>query len=185
MGLQNQLNDVSSDSIPLFLIANIAICLNYLRSILFAFLRSLGLFRFHTNRIVDEGLLAAVGSGLAGLVLLSEQLNLNHRSSYRYSAAEGGAIGGSACVVCRCTLKDGELVRRLPCCHVFHMHCFDGWLDQLKFNCPLCRSSLVSDERVVLTERRVGGELVPWFSTWWCGVVFCTKWILATDYAWR
>ena len=169
MGLQNQLSDVSSDSIPLFLLFHIANCVSYLRKVLFGFLQSLGLSRFHPNPVIDDGFLGAVGSGLASVVLLAEQLN--SRFSYTYSAVRDGesggaaAIGGPKCVVCLCRLRDGDPVRRLPCRHVFHRHCFEGWLNEFKFNCPTCRLPLVSDERVVLTEKRVGGELISWFSS--------------------
>ncbi|KAF7827735.1 E3 ubiquitin-protein ligase RHA2A-like [Senna tora] len=155
MGLQNQLNDVASDSIPLLLLALFANCFNHLRSFLIGFLQSLGLSRFHSS---------AVGSGLASLIVLSEQLNLNRRVSYRYSVLEKSADDDDKCVVCQSTFRDGDQVRRLPCRHVFHRRCFDGWLDHLKFNCPLCRSPLVGDERVAFAERRVGSDLVSWFS---------------------
>ncbi|KAF7808824.1 E3 ubiquitin-protein ligase RHA2A-like [Senna tora] len=162
MGLQNQLSDFSSGSIPLLLLAQIANCINYLRSFLLAFLRSLGLSRFHSNRVVvvDDAFLTAVGSGFAGLIIFSEQLHANRNLSDSFVASDDD----SKCVVCRSKYREGDLVRRLPCRHVFHRGCFDGWLDQLKFNCPLCRSPLVSDERVALTERRVGTELLSWFS---------------------
>ncbi|XP_028758146.1 E3 ubiquitin-protein ligase RHA2A-like [Neltuma alba] len=171
MGLQNQLNDVASDSIPLLFLALVADCLHQLRSFLITLFQSLGLSRFDPNPVVvDDGFFAAVGSGLASLIVLSEQLNLNRRVSYRYSIVGGGddgpagVIGSPKCVVCQSSFEDGDQVRRLPCRHVFHRCCFDGWLDHLNFNCPLCRTPLVSDERVTLAERRVGPELVSWFS---------------------
>ncbi|KAJ7943084.1 E3 ubiquitin-protein ligase RHA2A [Quillaja saponaria] len=166
MGLQNQLNDVSSDSIPLLFIGLIANCVSHLRAFLFGLFKSLGLTRFDPDHVVDDGLLSAVGSGLAGLIVLSEQLNLNRLFSYRYDTVSGGDGGphGSDCVVCLTTLRDGDQVRKLDCRHVFHKHCFDGWLGHHKFNCPLCRLPLVSEERVALTERRVGDDLVSWFS---------------------
>ncbi|KAJ9708293.1 hypothetical protein PVL29_000380 [Vitis rotundifolia] len=160
MGLQSQLNDVSSDSIPLLLVAIIANCVAYIRSLLLGLFQSMGLSRFDADE-VEDGLLGAVGSGLASLIVLAEQLNLNRVFSYRYGE-DGGAA--SDCVVCLCRLREGDQVRRLACRHVFHKECFDGWLDHLNFNCPLCRSPLVSDERVALTQRRVGGDLVTWFS---------------------
>ncbi|RDY02181.1 E3 ubiquitin-protein ligase RHA2A, partial [Mucuna pruriens] len=155
MGLQNQLNDVSSGSIPLLVLAQIATCVNYLRSMLLALLQSLGLCRFHTDQIVDDRFLAAVGSGLAGLIMLSDQLTLNNQ--FRYS---GAAVADNPCVVCQASFQDGDQVRMLPCRHVFHRRCFDGWLHHYKFNCPLCRSPLLSDQRVALTERRLGQQLI-------------------------
>ncbi|KAH7571057.1 hypothetical protein ACOSP7_019663 [Xanthoceras sorbifolium] len=164
MGLQGQLNDVSSDSIPLLLVALVANCIANLRSCLFSLFHFTGLTRFGAGQIDPAGLVGnQVGSGLAGLIVLAEQLNLNRMFSYRYSSGSGSACGGD-CVVCLCRLRDGDQVRKLECRHVFHKECFDGWLDHLNFNCPLCRSSLVSDDRVISTRRRVGGDLVEWFS---------------------
>ena len=166
MGLQSELNDVSSGSIPLLVLAQIAMCVNYLRSMLLAVLQSLGLARFHTHQIVDDRFLAAVGSGLAGLIMLSDQLKLNNQ----FFCYEGPAHD-HRCVVCQAAFQDGDQLRMLPCRHVFHRRCFDGWLHHYKFNCPLCRSPLLSDERVALTERRLGQQLVSWFSLHWCGAV--------------
>ncbi|XP_059655453.1 E3 ubiquitin-protein ligase RHA2A [Cornus florida] len=163
MGLQGQLSDVSSESIPILVVAVVASCVSYLRSLLFALLRPMGLSPRFDSDEVDEGLLGAVGSGLSGLILLAEQLNLNRVFSYRYGE-DGGATAGSDCVVCLSGLRDGDQVRKLACRHIFHKDCFEGWLDHLNFNCPLCRSPLVSEERVALTDRRVNGDLVTWFS---------------------
>uniref|UniRef100_A0A2P2MST4 Uncharacterized protein MANES_14G108600 n=1 Tax=Rhizophora mucronata TaxID=61149 RepID=A0A2P2MST4_RHIMU len=163
MGLQNQLNDVSSDSIPVLLIALIAKCVAYVRSFLFRLFKSMGLIRFsgQDHLVVDDG---PLGSGLAGLIVLAEQLNLNRVFAHEYCCG-GDKGGGSDCVVCLSTLRDGDQVRKLDCHHVFHKSCFDGWLDHLNFNCPLCRSPVVSDERVDVTRRRVGSDLRGWFSS--------------------
>ncbi|GKV47297.1 hypothetical protein SLEP1_g54210 [Rubroshorea leprosula] len=161
MGLQSQLNDVSSDSIPLLLVALIANCVCSLRNFLFGLLQSARLLPSPDQTIGDEGL---IGSGLASLIVLSEQLNLNRVFSYRYCCDVNRSEGGSDCVVCLCTLRDGDRVRKLDCRHVFHKDCFDGWLDHLKFNCPLCRSPLIADERVDAAQRRVGEDLIGWFS---------------------
>ncbi|KAF4350984.1 hypothetical protein F8388_021691 [Cannabis sativa] len=182
MGLQSQLNDVSSDSIPLLMVALIASCVSYVRSSILGLVHFLGLSRFGPNPVVvvvdDGGLLRAVGSGLAGLIVLANQLNLNRLNSYPYNnnhssqpqaEAEAEAASNSDdCVVCMSTLRAGEQVRKLSCRHVFHKNCFDGWLEHLNFNCPLCRSPLLDahyDETVSLTrQRRVGADLVSWFS---------------------
>ena len=43
----------------------------------------------------------------------------------------------SICLLCFC---DGEVVRDLPCKHMFHMLCVDDWLAS-ETTCPLCRES--------------------------------------------
>ncbi|KAI3696241.1 hypothetical protein L1987_79252 [Smallanthus sonchifolius] len=162
MGLQNQLTDVSSDSLPLFLLAIIADAVSYLRSLIFTLLYSLGFTRYRSGDADDSGLFEAVGSGLAELVILADQLNLNRVLSYKYSSCTERCVdpAESECVVCLNRLADGEHVRKLPCRHVFHKDCFDGWLDHLNFNCPLCRLPLVSDERVVMTRRRMTDDVM-------------------------
>jgi E3 ubiquitin-protein ligase RHA2 len=166
MGLQNQLNDVSSESIPLLLIAFIANCVACLRSFFFSVFHSVGVHRLDEAHVMDDRLMGSMGSGLAGLIVLAEQRKLNRVFAYKYCCGrdDGNDKGGSDCVVCLCTLRDGDQVRKLDCRHVFHKECFDGWLDHLNFNCPLCRWPLVSDERVEETRRRVGENLVEWFS---------------------
>ncbi|CAK7326660.1 unnamed protein product [Dovyalis caffra] len=167
MGLQHQLNDVSSESIPLLLIALIANFVACLRSFFFSVFHSVGLHRLDQAHVMDDGLLGSIGSGFAGLIMLAEQRKINGVFAYKYGCggdSNRNDKGGSDCVVCLCTLRDGDQVRKLDCCHVFHKECFDGWLDHLNFNCPLCRRPLVSDERVTATRRRVGEGLVDWFS---------------------
>ncbi|KAK4373328.1 hypothetical protein RND71_008712 [Anisodus tanguticus] len=155
MGLQNQLTDVSTESIPILLVTLLANCLANLRSIIFTFLQFIGLSTSQLDPIqIEDTLYVAVGSGLTGLVMLAEQLNLNRVFSYTFDD-QGDEAAGSSCVVCLNRLGDGEHVRKLDCRHVFHKECFDGWLDTFNFNCPICRSPLVSDERVGITHRRV------------------------------
>ncbi|KAJ8631149.1 hypothetical protein MRB53_024472 [Persea americana] len=159
MGLCSDLNDVSSDSIPLLLIALFANCICYLKSLLFCLLQSVGLSRFGGAAGVVLGVGpfgSSVGSGLAGLVLLAEQLNVHRVFTFT------GSDVGSDCVVCLSGLREGEQVRMLACRHVFHRECLDGWFDHQNLNCPLCRAPLVAEERVAEMGRRVGGDLVTW-----------------------
>ncbi|OWM86282.1 E3 ubiquitin-protein ligase RHA2A-like [Punica granatum] len=174
MGLQSQLNDVASDSIPLLLLSLIAACFGHLRSSLSALLHSLGLPRSSQPIRLDDPLLASRGSCLAGLVALTDQLNLNRALSHRFSSSSSSAAAAATsssspsdqhlCIVCLSSLRDGDYVRRLPCRHVFHKACFDGWLDCRNYSCPLCRAPLAPPERVDCTAPRVGAALVSWFS---------------------
>ncbi|KAL3501797.1 hypothetical protein ACH5RR_036246 [Cinchona calisaya] len=174
MGLQNQLTDISTESIPILMITLIANCVACLRSILFDFFQTFGLksvnvFDITTNMYqLDDSSCDSVGSGLTGVIMLADQLNQNRAQSYKY---EGGASSSSSssgldCVVCLNGLDEGEHVRKLAACrHVFHKDCFEGWLDHLNFNCPLCRTPLVPDERVAFTKRRVAGDVLAWFGS--------------------
>lgn len=117
MGLQGQLSDVSSDSIPLMLVALLATFFRHVRSLL---------------------LLPSAPVVTSNISVLADQLNLNRLFSYSY--ADNAA---SDCIVCLSTLKTGDQVRKLDCRHLFHKQCLEGWLQHLNFNCPLCRSPLL------------------------------------------
>ncbi|XP_027096300.2 E3 ubiquitin-protein ligase RHA2A-like [Coffea arabica] len=171
MGLQNQLADISTESFPILMVALVANCVGYIRSILIgafqAFGLSLAMFDVSNLYHVDDASCDAVGSGLTGIIMLAEQLKLNRAFSYRLAgdgAAGCGSGSGSDCVVCLNRLGEGDHVRKLACRHVFHKECFDGWLDHMNFNCPLCRMPLVADECVAVTKRRVTGDVLEWFS---------------------
>ncbi|KAK9091402.1 hypothetical protein Sjap_024579 [Stephania japonica] len=162
MGLHNNLNDVSSDSICLFLVSVLANCFTFMRSSLFALLHSIGLglrvSRFDPSiGDVPDGLIA---SGLAGLIVLAEQMR-SYDGGDEVDVPRDWCC--SSCVVCLCELREGERVRWLGCRHVFHKECLDRWLfDHRNFTCPLCRSPLVSDERVQAVGRRLSRDLFGW-----------------------
>lgn len=66
--------------------------------------------------------------------------------------------GLPSCSVCLCPYEEGEMMRRLPCGHEFHMKCIDQWLTQ-RTTCPMCRVALVSDaEAPPETEAAAGGD---------------------------
>ncbi|KAM3344357.1 E3 ubiquitin-protein ligase RHA2A [Capsicum galapagoense] len=168
MGLQNQLTDVSTESIPILLVTLLINCLGNLRSFIFSFsqffVMSTSQMNHHPPVHREDVLYETVDSGLAGMVMLAEQLNLNRMFSYAFDDQGDDEASGSSCVVCLSRFGDGEHVRKLSCKHVFHKECFDGWLDTFNFICPICRSPLVSEERVEITRRRVVWDVLDWFS---------------------
>ncbi|KAL5099565.1 hypothetical protein RYX36_003892, partial [Vicia faba] len=124
MGLQNQLNDVSSDSIPLLVLMHIATFVNYIRTMLLTLFQSISLSCLQTDQIVDDHFLAAVGSGLAGIILLSDQLSLNNQNFYTYQDA--ASADNHRCVFCQSTFENGDHVRKLPYrsfCPIFAYDC--------------------------------------------------------------
>ena len=48
----------------------------------------------------------------------------------------------SECVVCMNTIKEGDIIRTLPCFHKYHRQCIDRWL-QVKPQCPMCRADIL------------------------------------------
>jgi hypothetical protein len=50
----------------------------------------------------------------------------------------GGASPVDECSLCMEPIVHGQVVRRLPCAHDYHLVCIDRWLHRSR-NCPLCR----------------------------------------------
>lgn len=46
------------------------------------------------------------------------------------------------CPICLCNFEEGEMVRLLPCQHLFHKICVDEWLIKVKRFCPSCRRDI-------------------------------------------
>ncbi|CAO1616709.1 unnamed protein product [Parajaminaea phylloscopi] len=46
------------------------------------------------------------------------------------------------CPICLCNFEEGEMVRLLPCQHLFHKTCVDEWLIKIKKFCPSCRRDI-------------------------------------------
>ena len=58
-------------------------------------------------------------------------------------AAAGEASGGAqSCVVCLDAFAAGDVLRSLPCLHVFHQFCVDKWLESQEATCPICKLSI-------------------------------------------
>eukprot|EP00195_Chlamydomonas_chlamydogama_P015016 CAMPEP_0202908006 /NCGR_PEP_ID=MMETSP1392-20130828/44507_1 /ASSEMBLY_ACC=CAM_ASM_000868 /TAXON_ID=225041 /ORGANISM="Chlamydomonas chlamydogama, Strain SAG 11-48b" /LENGTH=956 /DNA_ID=CAMNT_0049597119 /DNA_START=64 /DNA_END=2934 /DNA_ORIENTATION=- len=51
------------------------------------------------------------------------------------------------CAVCLGDYEAGEMVRKLPCKHLFHQSCIDQWMEG-QATCPICRTSLLPPEPV-------------------------------------
>lgn len=70
-------------------------------------------------------------------------------STSRGGSADGGAGGSAAgdddpcCVVCLDDFEEGDMLRELPCHHLFHVGCVDTWLKSHS-TCPVCRQVLWS-----------------------------------------
>ena len=45
----------------------------------------------------------------------------------------------SNCIICMELFNENELVKQLPCGHIFHGECIDQWLGEQK-NCPFCKA---------------------------------------------
>lgn len=52
------------------------------------------------------------------------------------------SMTAETCPLCYAIYTDGDLVRRLPCFHLFHTTCADPWLAE-KLTCPICRTKII------------------------------------------
>lgn len=48
---------------------------------------------------------------------------------------------GSSCIVCLDKYQENQIIRILPCNHIFHYKCLKPWLKTSSF-CPLCRTNI-------------------------------------------
>lgn len=71
-------------------------------------------------------------------------LLVKHTMKYIYEASDDQLANldnsdlAEICKLCTLVFDNGELVRRLPCFHLFHTECVDDWLNK-SGNCPICR----------------------------------------------
>lgn len=56
-------------------------------------------------------------------------------------AAEEAANNAVTCVVCFCSIDEGDVMIELPCGHLFHDECVRPWFHS-KTSCPLCRTEI-------------------------------------------
>lgn len=64
------------------------------------------------------------------------------------------ANDNAVCAVCKDGILVNEIVKRLPCSHLYHKECILPWLE-IRNTCPLCRFVLPSDsEHEKLKDRR-------------------------------
>lgn len=49
------------------------------------------------------------------------------------------------CAICKGNFVETDVVREMPCSHVYHPECIEKWLEQRNF-CPMCRFELPTDD---------------------------------------
>jgi len=72
---------------------------------------------------------------------IKAQSVIQHLPSFRFGKSKSSETCDCTCTVCQCLYEESDLVRQLPCGHIFHAMCVDRWLGQ-KDTCPYCRKSI-------------------------------------------
>ncbi|BDA48217.1 probable E3 ubiquitin-protein ligase synoviolin at N-terminal half [Coccomyxa sp. Obi] len=88
-------------------------------------------FRNFRNRVAD--------------FLRYRRVTANMDERFADATAEDLARCDGICIICREDLSPGARNKKLPCNHVFHMHCLRSWLERQQ-NCPTCRASVFAPE---------------------------------------
>eukprot|EP00210_Caulerpa_lentillifera_P004470 g4266.t1 len=62
----------------------------------------------------------------------------------RYEDNNKGEVKEASCSICLENFEKGQLLRRLPCQHVYHEECIANWCKQKgkKTTCPVCKAAL-------------------------------------------
>jgi len=157
MGLSSGLHDVSGAApLPLLLLASLASALAGLFSVVSSPGAGAGAKPNTTTTTTSSSVRI---SGLDALVALADCL----AASYVSTADGATAAAAGDCTVCLSAIAEGERVRTLACRHTFHAACLDGWFDQSRLSCPLCRAGPAARDD---DARRLssGEDAVSWFA---------------------
>ncbi|KAJ7201252.1 hypothetical protein O6H91_Y493000 [Diphasiastrum complanatum] len=104
------------------------------------------------------------GSGMDSLDSIIEEIRGSLTSSPFDPTAEKFFCRG--CAVCLSEFEMGESIFQLPhCSHIFHKACLGRWLDRHQTTCPLCRSSLLTEE----LSKKLSDKEDELADPWWCG----------------
>ncbi|KAL2650311.1 hypothetical protein R1flu_018439 [Riccia fluitans] len=70
--------------------------------------------------------------------------NITSNMNDRFPDATPEELGRSdaTCIICR---EEMSVAKKLPCGHLFHIHCLRSWLERQQ-TCPTCRSSVLAPE---------------------------------------
>ncbi len=57
----------------------------------------------------------------------------------KYSNLDTTKIDCNKCTICLANFDNEDLVKILPCQHIFHNDCINVWLQNYNYKCPICR----------------------------------------------
>jgi hypothetical protein len=57
------------------------------------------------------------------------------------SERRAAELGSQECCICMSSYEEDEVLRELPCSHMYHRHCIDRWLSDTHI-CPICKGDV-------------------------------------------
>eukprot|EP01018_Ginkgo_biloba_P025213 Gb_30879 [translate_table: standard] len=177
MGLSSFPSSVSEGVLPI-LIINTAMSFTIVKDILIYILQIVGLKSNTEPEFIDplwshpSENTPATNSGQAQVQVIAEEIRQSLPITQFKSFCDGSVMGNGntvECSVCLSKFEDGDETRELPCCHFFHMTCLDKWLEHQQTTCPLCRSSLVPEDRAMSNrsrEQELSDDFIFWCSSY-------------------
>ncbi|KAJ1971003.1 hypothetical protein H4R35_005528 [Dimargaris xerosporica] len=95
---------------------------------------------FKEQDAVAEQLWVDISSSSPSDALLVTHESLPPRLVTSLTAASIQTLSGPLCTICLETYSIGDVIRQLPCGHVYHPPCIDVWLTEKSTQCPLCKA---------------------------------------------
>ncbi|KAJ1984671.1 hypothetical protein H4R34_000505 [Dimargaris verticillata] len=89
---------------------------------------------------VAEQLWADISAPSPSDALLATHESLPPRLVTSLTSASIQTLSGPLCTICLETYSIGDVIRQLPCGHVYHPPCIDLWLTEKSTQCPLCKA---------------------------------------------
>ncbi len=116
----------------------------------------------HTNLDVLENLMTSlfgaghfeIGDGQGGIyddvkICLDEKDFETELEHFEYKNKENEEEENKECIICTDTFKEGDLVSKTRCGHIFHDDCLKPWLLNQSVKCPVCRTEVAKGKPLV------------------------------------
>jgi hypothetical protein len=65
---------------------------------------------------------------------------LSHLPTFKFDEKTFSKNVETTCPICLCDYVNDDLLRTLPCFHMFHVNCIDAWLQKSAI-CPVCKTN--------------------------------------------
>ncbi|KNC78351.1 hypothetical protein SARC_09214 [Sphaeroforma arctica JP610] len=126
----------------------LGLCMDFVRMLIFTCFFSVIMSFYGLPLHIIRGLYISSKSFTQRLAEMLRFREATNNMNIRYPAATQQELEAAdhTCVICREIM---DTAKRLPCGHIFHIHCLRSWLQRQQI-CPICRSPVLESERIRL-----------------------------------